>query len=128
MKIISANRIVPDGTPHFAASHLGLFCLPSPIKRTPGLYGLKCNRCAFDAFAGESMGHISTCLHFSQVDVPHEAYGKIRSPTKRQNPTWINDIERLCIRILRKNLRGRTCHYPMKYPGIEPLRVRQIVL
>ena len=23
-----ANRIAPDGTPRFAASHLGLFCLP----------------------------------------------------------------------------------------------------
>ena len=28
MKIMSANRIAPDGTPRFAASHLGLFCLP----------------------------------------------------------------------------------------------------
>ena len=27
MKIMSANRTVPDGTPRFAASHLGLFCL-----------------------------------------------------------------------------------------------------
>ena len=27
MKIMSANRIAPDGTPHFAASHLGL-CFP----------------------------------------------------------------------------------------------------
>ena len=25
----------------FAASQLGLFCLPCPIKRMPGLYGLK---------------------------------------------------------------------------------------
>ena len=41
MKIMSANRIAPDdGTPRFAASYLGLFCLPiSPIKRTSGLYG-----------------------------------------------------------------------------------------
>ena len=28
MRFMSANRIAPDGTPHFAASHLGLFCLP----------------------------------------------------------------------------------------------------
>ena len=27
-KFISANRIAPDGTPRFAASHLGLLCLP----------------------------------------------------------------------------------------------------
>ena len=39
MKIISANRIAPDGTPRFVASHLGLFCLPVS-KRTKGLYGL----------------------------------------------------------------------------------------
>ena len=25
---LSANIIAPDGTPRFAASHLGLFCLP----------------------------------------------------------------------------------------------------
>ena len=28
MKFLPANRIAPDGTPHSAASHLGLFCLP----------------------------------------------------------------------------------------------------
>ena len=28
MKFKIANRIAPDGTPTFAASHLGLFCLP----------------------------------------------------------------------------------------------------
>ena len=33
MKIMSANRIAPDGTPHFAASHLGLFCLPLSHKK-----------------------------------------------------------------------------------------------
>ena len=27
MKIKIANRIAPDGTPRFVASHLGLFCL-----------------------------------------------------------------------------------------------------
>ena len=40
MKFMSGNRIVPDRTPPFAASHLGLFCLPMSHKRTPGLYGL----------------------------------------------------------------------------------------
>ena len=40
MKIIAANRKAPDGTPRFAASHLGLFCLPISHK-TPGLYGLR---------------------------------------------------------------------------------------
>ena len=28
MKIMSANRIAPDVTQRFAATHLGLFCLP----------------------------------------------------------------------------------------------------
>ena len=27
------NRIAPDGTPHFAASHLVLFCLPISHKK-----------------------------------------------------------------------------------------------
>ena len=27
------NRIAPDGTPHFAASYLGLFCLPMSHKK-----------------------------------------------------------------------------------------------
>ena len=33
MKIKIANGIAPDGTPRFAASHLGLFCLPMPHKK-----------------------------------------------------------------------------------------------
>ena len=42
MKIISANRIAPNGTPRSAASHLGLFCLPMSHKKDAiGLYGLK---------------------------------------------------------------------------------------
>ena len=28
-----ANRIAPDGTPHSAASHLGLYCLPMSHKK-----------------------------------------------------------------------------------------------
>ena len=40
MKILQANRIAPDGTPHSAASHLGLFDLPMSHKRMPGLYEL----------------------------------------------------------------------------------------
>ena len=40
MKIMSANRIAPDGTRRFAASHLGVFCLPMSHKRTPVLNGL----------------------------------------------------------------------------------------
>ena len=33
MKFLLANRIAPDGKPHSAASHLGLFCLPMSHKR-----------------------------------------------------------------------------------------------
>ena len=33
MKIKTANRKAPDGAPHFAALHLGLFCLPMPHKK-----------------------------------------------------------------------------------------------
>ena len=33
MKIKIANGIAPDGTPRFAASHLGLFCLPMSHKK-----------------------------------------------------------------------------------------------
>ena len=33
MKILQVNRIAPDGTPHSAASHLGLFRLPMSHKR-----------------------------------------------------------------------------------------------
>ena len=33
MKFLQVNRIVPDGTPRFAASHLGLFCLPMSIEK-----------------------------------------------------------------------------------------------
>ena len=37
MKIISANRIAPDGMPRFAASHLGLSCLPMSHKKNARL-------------------------------------------------------------------------------------------
>ena len=33
MKIKILNRIAPDGTPRFAASHQGLFCLPISHKK-----------------------------------------------------------------------------------------------
>ena len=33
MKFLCANRIAPAGTPHSAASHLGLDCLPMSHKR-----------------------------------------------------------------------------------------------
>ena len=41
MKIMSANRIASDGTPRFAASHLGLFCLPMSHKKDARLIWVK---------------------------------------------------------------------------------------
>ena len=44
MKFVSANRIAPDTTPCFAASHLGLFCLPMPHKKDARLIWVKAYR------------------------------------------------------------------------------------
>ena len=41
MKIKIANRIAPDGTPRFAASHLGLFCLPMSHQKDARLIWVK---------------------------------------------------------------------------------------
>ena len=43
MKFLKANRIVPDGTPRSAASHLGLCCLPMSHKRDARLKWVKFN-------------------------------------------------------------------------------------
>ena len=37
MKFMFANRIATDGMPHFAASHLGLFCLPMSHRKNAKL-------------------------------------------------------------------------------------------
>ena len=41
MKFLSTNRIAPDGMPRFAASHLGLFCLPMSHKKDARLTWVK---------------------------------------------------------------------------------------
>ena len=41
MKIMSANSIAPDGTLRFAASNLGLFCLPMSHKKDARLIWVK---------------------------------------------------------------------------------------
>ena len=41
MKIMSANRIAPDGMPRLAASNLGLFCLPMSHKKGTRLIWVK---------------------------------------------------------------------------------------
>ena len=43
MKSMSANRIDPDGTQRFAASHLGLFCLPVSNKKSVRLIWVNTN-------------------------------------------------------------------------------------
>ena len=45
MKIMSANRIAPDGTPCFAASHLGPFCLPMSHKKDARLIWVNMRVC-----------------------------------------------------------------------------------
>ena len=40
---MKANRIVPDGTQHFVASHLKLFCLPMSHKKDARLIWVKSN-------------------------------------------------------------------------------------
>ena len=41
MKFLKANSIAQDWTPHFAASHLGLFCLPMSHKKDVRLIWVK---------------------------------------------------------------------------------------
>ena len=41
IQFLQANRISPDGTPRFAASHLGLFCLPMSHKMDDRLIWVK---------------------------------------------------------------------------------------
>ena len=45
IKFMSANRRAPDGTLRFAASHLGLFCLPMSHKKDARLIWVKNNCC-----------------------------------------------------------------------------------
>ena len=42
-KIINANRMAPDGTPRFAASHLGILSLPMSNKKETRLIWVKDN-------------------------------------------------------------------------------------
>ena len=41
MNDLPANRITQDGTPRFAASHLGIFCLPMSHKEDARLIWIK---------------------------------------------------------------------------------------
>ena len=56
MKFMLTNRIASDGTPRFAASHLGLFCLPMSHKKDARLVWVQ-----------TGMMHGDACLHLSTV-------------------------------------------------------------
>ena len=62
MKIISANRIAHYGTPRFAASHLGLFCLPMSHKKDTRLICVN----VMNAFVGFDLSWTKHqyCAHF----------------------------------------------------------------
>ena len=48
-EIHEANRIAPDGTPPFAASHMGLFCLPMSHKKDAMLVWVDINKLLISA-------------------------------------------------------------------------------
>ena len=50
IKFMGANRIAPDGTPHFAESYLGLFCLVMSHKKDVSLICVKQSRYTSYAF------------------------------------------------------------------------------
>ena len=63
MKFISANRIAPDGSPRFAASHLELFCLPMPHKKDARLIWVNC--VPFSYRLGGNLDEPDWSLHIS---------------------------------------------------------------
>ena len=48
MNFLQTKRIAPDGTPRLAASHLGLFCLPTSHKKDARLKRANKNKSTFD--------------------------------------------------------------------------------
>ena len=60
MKIMKANRIAPDGTPRFAASHLGLFCFALSHKKDARLIWVE------DAYLKQKVS--SKCKQISILD------------------------------------------------------------
>ena len=62
MKIKIANRIAPDGTPRFAASHLGLFCLPMSHKKDARLKCVKLRYIIADNNYAAQRAYICACV------------------------------------------------------------------
>ena len=60
MKFILANRIAPDGTPRFAASHLGIFCLPMFHKKEARFIWVNESKC----HSVQRFGVMETRNHF----------------------------------------------------------------
>ena len=76
MKILLANRIAPDEMPHFAASHLGLYCLPMSNKKDVRLIRLKHTtytnqqqKAVTDAAGQFHSHHDLDLIYFAQVHI-----------------------------------------------------------
>ena len=68
IKIILAMRIAPDGTPHFAASRPGLFCVPMSHKKDTGLIWVKVRTyISIERFAIKFQSKSTRCLKMRKV-------------------------------------------------------------
>ena len=67
MKIKIANRKAPDGTPRFAASHLGLFCLPTSHKKDARLIWVNLPNCCW-ASLPQAVYQYSVPFHLPETD------------------------------------------------------------
>ena len=76
MKIMSANRLAPDGTPRFAASHLGLFCLPMSHKKDARRISVKYNIYEYDknACIVISSSLLCTASQFNPISILNPSY------------------------------------------------------
>ena len=73
VQIFDANRIAPDGTPRFAASYMGLFCLPMSHNRDELKYLQQYFKHPDNVFL--SYHHIKT-QHTLSVCALHQQYGE----------------------------------------------------
>ena len=53
-----SKQIAPDGTPRFAASHLGIFCLPMSHKKGARLIWVNCDLSETHTHSGETIKHV----------------------------------------------------------------------
>ena len=75
MTFTQANRIAPDVTARFAASSLGLFCLPMSHIRTLGLYGLikqYMKRSSFKRAVNQTKeGRPNRCVYLNSISMKY---------------------------------------------------------